>query len=113
MTFSDEPPDFEVVIERARSYLESQGDKYPDVRFILDQLREGLEEEKGDSKGLWSDDIEGLMTYVSAGFPGLVFYVRGMGEEFADVWLRLLRDGEIIFRVGPFNDEMDSSVRGV
>jgi hypothetical protein len=111
-TFSDEQPDFDDIIDRARSYLESRGDKYPDVPFILDQLRGGLEEEKGDFKGLWSDDIEGLMGYVSAGFPGLVFYVRGMGEEFSDVWLRLFRDGEIIFRVGPFDDEMESSVRG-
>jgi hypothetical protein len=111
-TFSDERPDFEAILNRARSYLESQGDRYPDAQFVLDQLRQGLEQEKGDFKGLWSDDIEGLMEYVSGGFPGLVFYVRGMGEEFSDVWLRLFRDGKIIFRVGPFDEEMDSSFGG-
>jgi hypothetical protein len=72
-------------------------------------LRHGLEKEKGDFKGLWSDDIEGLMEYVSACFPGLVFYARGMGKEFSDVWLGLFRDGKILFRVGPFDEEMDSS----
>jgi hypothetical protein len=112
-TFADEPPDFEAVLDRARTYLESRGeDKYPDVGFILDQLRRGLEEEKGDFKGLWSDDIEGLMKHVSAGFPGLVFYVRGMGEEFPDVWLRLFKDGKILFRAGPFEDDLDSSLDG-
>jgi hypothetical protein len=111
-TFSDEPPDFEAVLDRAGSYLESRRDTYPDVQFVLDQLRHGLEAEKGDFKGLWSDDIEGLMEHVSAGFPGLIFFVRGMGEEFPDVWLRLFRDGKIIFRVGPFEEELDSAFGG-
>ena len=52
------------------------------------------------------------MEHVSAGFPGLVFFVRGMGEEFPDVWLRLFRDGKIIFRVGPFEEELDSALEG-
>jgi hypothetical protein len=82
------------------------------VQFVLDQLRRGLEEEKGSFKGLWSDDVEEVMGHVSEGFPGLVFYVRGMGEEFSDVWLRLFRGGEIIMRVGPFDDELESAFRG-
>lgn len=107
-TFADERPDFEAVLGRARSYLESQEREYA-IDFIIEQLRNALEEEKGDFRGLWSDDIDGLMGHVSAGFPGLVFYVRGMGEEFADVWLRLYKDGEIVFGVGPFEEELDSS----
>src|SRR5437868_14389979 len=109
-TFADEPPDFEAVLDRARSYLESN-ERSDSVEDVLDDLRRSLEEEEGDFKGMWSDDIEGLMEYVSAGFPGLVFYVRGMGEEFPDVWLRLFQDGKIIFRVGPFDEELDSSFR--
>jgi hypothetical protein len=111
-TFSDERPNFKAVLDRARSYLESKRDTYSDVQFVLDQLRHALEKEKGDFKGLWSNDIEGLMEHVSAGFPELIFYVRGMGEEFSDVWLRLFRDGKIIFRVGPFDEELDSSLGG-
>jgi hypothetical protein len=109
ITFDDEPPDFEAVLDRARSFLESQGDRFH-VDFVLEQLQRVLEVEKGDLKGLWSDDVEGLMEYVSAGFPGLVFYVRGMGEEFSDVWIRLFRSGKSIFRVGPFEDELESSL---
>ncbi|HWE35080.1 MAG TPA: hypothetical protein VG406_00800 [Isosphaeraceae bacterium] len=108
-TFSDDPPDFEAVLSRARSYLEAREREYA-VDFILEQLRHALEEEKGDFKGLWSDDIDGLMEHISAGFPGRAFYVRGMGEEFADVWIRLYRDGKIVFRVGPFEEELDSSL---
>jgi hypothetical protein len=108
-TFSDEPPDVELVLGRAQSYLEAQGEKYP-VEFVLDQLRRGLEKEKGDFKGLYSDDLEGLMVSVSAGFPGLIFFVRGQGEEFPDVWLRLFRDGKVIFRAGPFEDDLDSAL---
>jgi hypothetical protein len=109
-TFSDEPPESRAVLDRARLYLESQRDNYPDVVFVLEQLRHALEEEKGDFKGLYSDDIEGLMGHVSAGFPGLVFYVRGFGEEFPDIWLRLFKDGKVIFRLGPFEDELDSAL---
>jgi hypothetical protein len=109
-TFADNPPDFEAVLNRARSYLESRGGEHP-VEFVLDQLRRGLEEEKGDFKGLMSDDIEGLMQHVSAGFPGLDFYARGRGEEFSDIWLRLFRDGKIFFGVGPFDGELDRAMR--
>jgi hypothetical protein len=109
-TFADEPPDLEAVLDRARPYLESRRDNYPDVDFVLDQLRRALEQEKGDVKGLGSEDIEGLMAHVSAGFPGTAFHVRGMGEEFPDIWLRLFRDGRVIFRAGPFEDELDSAL---
>jgi hypothetical protein len=109
-TFSDKPPEFRAVLDRARLYLESRRNNYPDVDFVLEQLRRALKEEKGDFKGLYSDDIEGLMEHVSAGFPGLVFYVRGLGEEFPDIWLRLFKDGKVIFRVGPFEDELDSAL---
>lgn len=108
-TFANGPPDFRAVLERAQSYLESHRDTYPDVTFVLDQVRHALEKEMGDIKGLDSDDIEGLMTHVSAGFPGVVFYVRGIGEEFPDVWLRLFKDGKVIFRAGPFEDELHSA----
>ena len=109
-TFGDETPDLGAVLERARLYVESHRDNYPDVDFVLDQLRRALEEERGDLKGLWSDDIEGLMEHISAGCPGIVFFVRGTGEEFSDIWLRLFKDGKVIFRAGPFEDELDSAL---
>ncbi len=83
-TFDDEVPEIEEVIVRARTYLEARGDEIA-VEFVLEQLRTNLEEEEGDFKGLWSDDIEAMMEHVSVGFPGLNFYVRGWGEEFSDM----------------------------
>jgi len=112
-TFADEPPDFGAVLDRARLYLEGRRDIYPDVKFVLDQLRHALEEEKGDFKGLCSDDIEGLMEHVSAGLPGVTFFVRGTGEEYADTWLRLFKDGRTIYRAGPFEDEVESALSDV
>ncbi len=104
--FSDGPPAIEALLDRARAYLESAETAYA-VDDVLDDLRRGLEEEKGDFKGLWSDDVEGLMEHVSAGFPGIIFYVRGMGEEFSDVWLRLFKDGKTVARIGPFDEELE------
>ena len=109
-TFADEPPDFGAVLDRARLYLESRRDNYPDVDFVLDQLCHALEAEKGDFKGLYSEDIEGIMAYVSAGFPDVTFFVRGMGEEYPDIWLRLFKGGKVTFRAGPFEDELDSAL---
>ena len=73
-------------------------------------MRCAFEEEKGDFKGLWSDDVEGLMEHVCAGFPGITFYVRGMGEEFSDVWIRLFKGGKTIARIGPFDEELESAL---
>ena len=38
------------------------------------------------------------------------FFVRGMGEEFSDVWLRLFKGGKVILRAGPFEDEVGSAI---
>ena len=111
-TFSDgEPPEIEAILARARPYLESHERAYS-VEDGLEDLQRGLQEERGDFKGIWSDDIVGLMGHVSAGFPGVTFFVRGMGEEYADIWLRVFKDGEVVFQVGPFEDELDSALSG-
>lgn len=109
-TFSTQPPEVGSLLDRARSYLASQPDRYPDVDFVLDQLRDALETGKSDFKGLWSDDFEGLMSHVSAGFPDVTFFVRGMGEEFPDLWLRLFQNGQMILRIGPFEEELEAVV---
>jgi hypothetical protein len=45
-TLSDEPPDLEAVLGRARAYLESRGGENADsVDFVLEQLGHALEEE--------------------------------------------------------------------
>src|SRR5262245_12925499 len=109
-TFSDgDPPGLEAILARARPYLESHERGYS-VEDVLEDLRRGLQEERGDFKCIWSDDIEGLMGHVSAGFPGVTFFIRGMGEEYSDIWLRVFKDGKVVFQVGPFEDELDSAL---
>jgi hypothetical protein len=42
------------------------------------------------------------MTHLSAQYSKTRFYVRGMGEEFNDVWLRQFEGGKTVFALGPF-----------
>src|SRR5262249_18464635 len=51
--------------------------------------------------------IEMMMLHVSAAIPDVTFYVRAVGEEFNDVWMRQICAGKIVFGQGPF-DEGDS-----
>jgi hypothetical protein len=111
-TFSDYAPATEAILARARPYLESHERGYI-VEHVLEGLAECIDEEEGDLKGIVSDDIDGLMAHVSAGFPGVTFFVRGMGEEFADLWLRVFRDGKVVFRMGPFDDQLEPAMRGI
>ena len=49
--------------------------------------------------------IEMMMLHVSTAIPDVTFYVRAVGEEFNDVWMRQIRDGKIVFGQGPFAEE--------
>lgn len=53
--------------------------------------------------------IEQMAVYISKSIPDVTFYARAMGEEFADVWIREIRDGEVALARGPFDVEGDSS----
>lgn len=49
--------------------------------------------------------IERMMLHVSAAIPDATFYVRAVGEEFNDVWMRRIHAGKIVFAQGPFAEE--------
>ncbi len=70
-------------------------------------FRRGWKEGSTEFNGLVVQDVEGLMTKVSSAFPGIRFYVRGMGEEYADVWLRQFEGGTVVNAIGPFEDEVE------
>jgi len=101
--FSDEPPSAEDVSKVARSWLTAQNLYAVDDVIVL--LLRGWTTGQTDFKGLVSQDIDGLMASISAQFPGIRFYVRGMGEEFRDVWLREYENGAIVFKLGPFESD--------
>ena len=98
--FSDEPPVLDEVSRVARSWLVAQN-LYAVEDVLVDFLR-GWAKGHTDFKGLVSQDIEGLMAAVSTHYPRIRFYVRGMGEEFSDVWLRQFEGGMTVFKLGPF-----------
>ena len=100
--FSDEPPTSGDVSKVARSWLTDQN-LYA-VDDVLEDFLRGWTEGETDFKGLMSQDISELMTQVSLKFPDILFYVRGMGEEFDDVWLRKFEGGKAIFELGPFDE---------
>lgn len=98
--FSEDPPGIDEVSTIVRSWLSGQNH---DVEDKLDDFVRGWTPEgETDFCGLWSDDIEDLMINVSSHYPDIVFYVRGMGEEFEDVWLRRFEGGKVTFTLGPF-----------
>ncbi len=98
--FSDEPPNASEVAKIARSWLSAQN-LYA-VEDVLSDFARGWSEGQADFNDLVSKDIEGLMESVSAKCPEVRFYVRGMGEEFNDVWLRQFEGGKIVSSLGPF-----------
>jgi hypothetical protein len=100
LEFSDEPPSVDDVSATAMEWLSAQN-LYA-VEDVLKDFRRGWSEGYTEFNGLVSQDIEGLMVHVSARFPSIRFYVRGMGEEFNDVWLRQFENGKIVFSAGPF-----------
>jgi hypothetical protein len=98
--FSEEPPRVDEVSTIVRAWLLAQN--LYSVEHVLQDFRRGWSEGHTDFSDLVSQDIEGLMANLSAKYPDILFYVRGMGEEFTDVWLRQFKAGEIVFRMGPF-----------
>ncbi len=107
--FSGEPPGVDGVSEAVRAWLLSQNRKlsqngvahYGVEDFLGDFLRGWSEGETVFNK-IYSVNIEALMVFVSAQYPRIRFYVRGMGEEFDDVWLRQFEGGKTVFSLGPF-----------
>ncbi len=101
---SDELP-IDAALKRAREYLTAQG--IYSVDDLLEDLKVGFEEGSSLFNTFASDDFEGLMQHLSAGFPSIIFYVRGMGEEYEDVWLRQFEGGKTTASTGPFEEDED------
>jgi hypothetical protein len=98
--FSDEPPPVESASQAVRAYLQPLN-VYA-VDYVLEDFRKGWTEGSTEFNGLVAQDVEGIMKAVSLAFPEMQFYVRGMGEEYLDVWLRQFENGKILHSVGPF-----------
>jgi hypothetical protein len=101
--FSDPPPPADAVARVAKSWLSSQ-DMYA-VEDVTSDFRELWTEGKADFSDLMSQGFEGVMTAISARCRNLRMYVRGIGEEWHDVWLRQFENGRIVASIGPLDDQ--------
>ena len=101
--FSEEPPNADEVSKTVRDWLIAQGGCA--VEAILEDFQRGWDEGTTEFSDLVSHDVDRLMLEVSAQYPEVRFFVRGMGEEFDDVWLRQFEGGKVVFQVGPFGPE--------
>ena len=93
--------DAEVILGHARSYLDAQG--IYSVEHVLEDLKAAILQGNGLFKGMTCDDFERLMESLSAAIPSVRFFVRGMGEDFPDVWLRQFAGGKSTNPIGPFD----------
>ncbi|MGF6148113.1 Uncharacterised protein [Kingella potus] len=56
--------------------------------------------------GLDTLTVIGLFDEIARQFPAVRFYVRGIGEEFSNMWLREYFNGEAVFSAGPFERQV-------
>jgi hypothetical protein len=101
--FSEDPPSVEDVTKPLCTYLDAQ--KIYATNDICEDFICGWTKGETDFNGLVSYDIEMIMKHISLVFPNIIFYVRGMGEEFRDVWLRQFEAGKVIYSMGPFEEK--------
>ena len=97
--FSHDAPAFDDVIDCVRAQFDRERFGVDD---ILAELQRGWEEGKAEFNRLECSDVEGLMRRISAKFPKNRMCVRGIGEEWRDLWLREFEAGKIVYSAGPF-----------
>jgi hypothetical protein len=52
----------------------------------------------------YADGVIQLIEHISKQFPEVVFYAKGAGEEFHDIWIREFKGGEVTVQRGPFDE---------
>lgn len=80
-------------------FLAQSGD-FP-VQDYLGDFRELLENGEVLLKGWCVEYAEDLLKHLTTSFPNGLFGMRGMGEEFDDVWIRYAKAGEVYDRRPP------------
>jgi hypothetical protein len=73
------------------------------LKDLKDALR-GFNNSDIGFKSIPQPFLEAMMLQISRTVGNVTFYVRGAGEEFGDIWMRKIRDGNVVFSRGPFNE---------
>jgi hypothetical protein len=101
----------ELVVESAKPFIAELGWSEDG----LDDLRKSCMSDclgQPGFKNCYADGVIALIQYVSSQFPTVVFYAKGAGEEFHDLWIREFKGGAVLVERGPFyelipNDSLD------
>ena len=83
----------DAVLARVEEYLRTEGTY--DANAWIDEFRAAFVGKGGDIKVLEEVWSIGLVTFVSACFPGVPFRARGRGEEREDAWQFECCDGKL------------------
>lgn len=107
IAFDDSEENFSVdtnkITDRAKIYVQEQNLSEDLIEDLRAAFQGTLHDDVGFNK-MYSEMIIDLMQFISRGFPNTVFFVRGAGEEFLDLWLRVIKKGEISVSHGPWSD---------
>ena len=87
------PTSRQAVLARVEEYLGREGTYKADD--WMDEFRAAFVGRGGDIKALEEEWSIGLVTFVSACFPGVPFRARGRGEERGDAWQFDCCDGKL------------------
>ena len=60
--------------------------------------------------GLDAATVIGLFDEIARQFPFIRFYVRGIGEDFSNMWLREYYNGVTVFAAGPFEHKVSENI---
>ena len=83
--------DVDRVASRMEEYLRENDYR---AEYLVDSLMNAMERPQPLNRQE-VELLEGLMTFVSRGFPTLLLGMRGNGERLDDVWVRFFRDGKV------------------
>jgi hypothetical protein len=85
--------DVDRVLACVREYVAREG-RYAVEDFLAD-FREALMGETALINHWYEPYAVEVMKFVSSHFPETLFGVRGVGEEFDDVWVRYFKNGRV------------------
>jgi len=92
------------ITDAAAPYLEASG-WHSDVLKDIAVATRGFGSSTPGFNGIPGFALIEMLQHISKQLPNVTFFARGLGEEFGDIWLRRLRDGEPLEAIGPLAGE--------
>ena len=93
------------ILRAARPLIEANGWGVDHVLADLAQSVSGGGLDRPGYNRISAFDLIAMVGSVSRAFPQVVFYARGIGEDYFDIWARQFRDGNVLFESGPMDPD--------